>query len=387
MAESRKTVLITGCSPGGIGNALAREFHSKGLQVIATARTAEVIQDLADIGIVTFSLDVTSEKGIDACKEEVMERTGGGLDYLVNNAGRNYTVPAIEAEMSEVEAVYATNLFAVIRLCQTFMPLLRRSRGTIVQIGSVAGCVPYAFGSVYNASKAALHSYSGALRVEVAPLGVHVITVVTGGVKSRISRVNRCLAEDSAYRKMDADYRARQVHSQTVGMETRLYAQVVVKQVLEAEGWLWRTRTIWAGGAAGTVKWLSWILPEAGMDWVVSRIALLYTTTRHNVFDMDEAMSEKAAEIFSAEKEVKAEKVEMWKNMTEDAQPQPAISPVPDAWSAVWGVSGDAEYVGVHDGCPQRKLEKLTMELDDCELNFAVGILAFRQLFDRRVNS
>lgn len=57
--------------------------------------------------------------------------------------------------------------------------------------------------------------------------------------------------------------------------------------------------------------------------------ALLYTTTRHNVFDMDEAMSEKAAEIFSAEKEVKAEKVEMWKNMTEDAQPQPAISPVP----------------------------------------------------------
>lgn len=197
---------------------------------------------------------------------------GGGLSTYLQSVFPDYTVPAIEAEMSEVEAVYSTNLFAVIRLCQTFMPLLRRSRGTIVQIGSVAGCVPYAFGSVYNASKAALHSYSGALRVEMAPLGVHVITVITGGVKSRISRVNRCLAEDSAYRKMDADYRARQVHSQTVGMETRLYAQVVVKQVLEAEGWLWRTRTIWAGGAAGTVKWLSWILPEAGMDWVVSRM-------------------------------------------------------------------------------------------------------------------
>lgn len=77
------------CSPGGIGNALAREFHSKGLQVIATARTAEAIHDLADLGIVTLGLDVTSEKGIVACKEEVVERTGGGLDYLVNNAGRS----------------------------------------------------------------------------------------------------------------------------------------------------------------------------------------------------------------------------------------------------------------------------------------------------------
>lgn len=151
----------------------------------------------------------------------------------------DYTVPAIEAEYAEIEAVYATNLFAVIRLCQTFMPLLRRSRGTIVQIGSVAGIVPYAFGSVYNASKAALHSYSGSLRVEVAPLGVHVITVVTGGVKSRISRVSRALAPDSAYKAMEADYQARQVHSQTVGMETKAYAQSVVKQVLAAEGWLW----------------------------------------------------------------------------------------------------------------------------------------------------
>ncbi|KAL8967266.1 MAG: hypothetical protein Q9197_005522 [Variospora fuerteventurae] len=267
MAESRKTVFITGCSPGGIGNALAREFHAKGLQVIATARTAEAIQDLADIGIATLSLDVTSEKGINACREEVIGRTGGGLHYLVNNAGRT-----IEVEYSEIEAVYATNLFAVMRLCQAFMPLLRHSCGTIVQIGSVAGCVPYAFGSVYNASKAALHSYSGALRVEVAPLGVRVITVVTGGVKSRISRVNRSLTEDSVYRKMDADYRARQVHSQTVGMETRQYAQDVVMKVLAAEGWLWRTRTIWAGGAAGPVRWASWLLPEAALDWVVSRM-------------------------------------------------------------------------------------------------------------------
>ena len=171
-----------------------------------------------------------------------------------------------------MESVFATNFFAVVRLCQAFMPLLRQSQGTIVQIGSVAGCFPYAWGSIYNASKAALHSYSAALRIEVAPLGVHVITVVTGGVKSRIARVKRSLQEDSAYKELEDDYQKRQIHSQEVGMETELYAKEVVKKVLVAEGWLWRTKTIWAGGSAGTVRWLSLILPQTAVEWIISRM-------------------------------------------------------------------------------------------------------------------
>lgn len=184
----------------------------------------------------------------------------------------DYAVPAIEVDFSEMESVFATNLFAVVRLCQTFMPLLRQSRGTIVQIGSVAACFPYAWGSIYNASKAALHSYSEALRIEVAPFGVHVITVVTGGVKSRIARVKRSLREDSAYKQLADDYQKRQIQSQKLGMETESYAKEVVNRVLEAEGWLWRTRTIWAGASSGTVRWLSWILPQTISEWVISRM-------------------------------------------------------------------------------------------------------------------
>ncbi|KAL8851889.1 MAG: hypothetical protein Q9221_003212 [Calogaya cf. arnoldii] len=272
MSDSRKTVLITGCSYGGIGNALAREFCARGLRVLATARTAEAVQDLADAGIETLLLEVTSDRSVEICKGEVSERTGGRLDYLVNNAGRNYTVPAIEAEASEIESVFDTNLFAVMRLCQTFMPLLRQSQGTIVQIGSVAAVIPYAWGSVYNASKAALHSYSETLRVEVAPFGVHVITVVTGGVKSRISRVKRSLEEDSAYKRIEGAYQKRQLYSNTVGMETKAYAEQMVGQVLSAEGWLWRTRTIWAGGSAEMVKWLSWFLPDFAIERIISRM-------------------------------------------------------------------------------------------------------------------
>lgn len=171
-----------------------------------------------------------------------------------------------------MESVFATNFFAVVRLCQTFMPLLRRSRGTIVQIGSVAGYFPYAWGSIYSASKAALHSYSETLRVEVAPLGVRVITVVTGGVKSRIVRVQRSLPESSPYKELEDYYQKRQMQSQDLGMDTAIYAKKVVKETLEAEGWLRRTKTIWIGGGSGLIRWLSRILPQTVLEWVVSRM-------------------------------------------------------------------------------------------------------------------
>ncbi|GAM33286.1 succinate-CoA ligase beta subunit [Talaromyces pinophilus] len=229
--DRRKSVLITGCSPGGIGNSLAREFHRHGLRVFATARDAQHIQDLDAIGIETLSLVVDSEESIKACFEEVSKRLDTkGLDYLVNNAGRNYTVPAMDVNIEEARLTFETNFFAVIRICQTFLPLLMKSKGTIVQIGSVAGIIPYVFGSVYNASKAALHSWSDTLRVELAPFGVKVTTVITGGVKSRIARTDRDLPPNSLYRPIDPEYQRRTKHSQEGGMPHEEYARSVVSQ-------------------------------------------------------------------------------------------------------------------------------------------------------------
>ena len=99
-----RTVLITGCTPGGIGHCLAQEFKSKGLRVFATARKAESINDLKGKGIETLSLEVTDIDSINALKEEISSRTGGTLDILVNNAGRNYTVPALHIEIEELRA-------------------------------------------------------------------------------------------------------------------------------------------------------------------------------------------------------------------------------------------------------------------------------------------
>lgn len=179
----------------------------------------------------------------------------------------DYTVPALDISLAEVQTTFSTNLFAVMNMCSTFSPLLIRSRGTIVQIGSIAGVIPYVFGSVYNASKAALHSYSDSLRVEVAPFGVSVITVVTGGVKSNIARTKRALPENSLYADIETVYQGRQKHSQAVGMDNATYARDVVAKVLAGDGWIWKRRQIWAGSKANLVHWLITFLGIGSGFW------------------------------------------------------------------------------------------------------------------------
>jgi 1-acylglycerone phosphate reductase len=87
MLKMKKSVLITGCSKGGIGDALAQEFHNKGLRVFATARDLAKVEHLKAMGLEVLQLDVTSQESIQNAMDEVQKAAGGKLDFLVNNAG------------------------------------------------------------------------------------------------------------------------------------------------------------------------------------------------------------------------------------------------------------------------------------------------------------
>lgn len=81
--DERKTVLITGCAPGGIGHALSLAFHARGLRVFATARSTEQLTSLSEKGIETLALVVDNDKSIQSCAASIEQLTGGrGLDYL-----------------------------------------------------------------------------------------------------------------------------------------------------------------------------------------------------------------------------------------------------------------------------------------------------------------
>jgi 1-acylglycerone phosphate reductase len=159
-------------------------------------------------------------------------------------------------------------------LCKAFAPLLIATHGTIVQTGSLAAIMPYVWSPMYCASKAALHAYSDTLRVELAPLGVRVITVITGGVKSNIARTHRELPPDSYMLPCKAEYEDRLTHSQQVGQDTAVYARSCVSQVLAGDEWfgLVRRRWVWEG----SMSWVTWFVKNwlpAGpvMDWYFER--------------------------------------------------------------------------------------------------------------------
>jgi len=155
-----KSVLITGCSEGGIGHALALEWHKQGYRVFATARNTSAMQDLEKTGIETLAMDVTDTTSLKSVKEEVEKRTGGTLDVLVNNAGQGtppaeprsavltlgYTMPVLDVDIDIMKKVYDVNLYGVIRTTQVFSSLVIAAQGTIVIIGSIAGIMPYVFG-------------------------------------------------------------------------------------------------------------------------------------------------------------------------------------------------------------------------------------------------
>lgn len=121
--------------------------------------------------------------------------------------------------------------------------------------------MPYVFGSVYNASKGALHSYTDTLRVELAPFDVRVVNLITGGVKSNLTRSYRSLPEDSYYQPIADEYLTRQKYTGANAIPGEQYARSVVKQVLEQP----RKTEIWEGGKS----WIVWFAVTFLPKWVL----------------------------------------------------------------------------------------------------------------------
>lgn len=142
---AKKAVLITGCSDGGLGSALATELLSQDYHVFATTRNVSNMSTLSDQPNATLlDLDVTSGSQILAAVESVRNSTGR-LDILINNAGRNHFSPVLDIDVPEAKQLFEINLWGPLALIKAFMPLLIESKGTVVNTTSISGYlnVPY----------------------------------------------------------------------------------------------------------------------------------------------------------------------------------------------------------------------------------------------------
>lgn len=146
----QKVIFITGAS-SGIGAATVKLFSECGWRVAATMRNPERSEALASLpGVTLHRLDVTDETSIGSAFEEVMQ-VHGGINVLVNNAGYGMVGPFEASSSEQVERQFATNVLGLMNVVRQFLPQMRRSGGTIINISSVGGRLTFPLYSVYHA--------------------------------------------------------------------------------------------------------------------------------------------------------------------------------------------------------------------------------------------
>lgn len=236
MTRHPELVLITGCG-SGIGKALAQAFHRAGHAVCATARRLDTLSDLAALGIMTRPLDVTDAHAIAQLMNNLRDE-GHTVGTLVNNAGYGAMGPLLDVPSQEWQRQFDVNLFAPMALTRAVLPqMIERGRGGIVNISSVSGVMPTPFAGPYCASKAAFNAMSDSLRMELKPLGIRVVTVQPGGIRSGFgdqaaSQVH--LAPDSPYQAVRDGVLARANDSQTKAMPADTFAHLLVAKLAQA---------------------------------------------------------------------------------------------------------------------------------------------------------
>jgi NAD(P)-dependent dehydrogenase (short-subunit alcohol dehydrogenase family) len=188
MAE-RGFVLVTGASRG-LGRSLALELAASGFSVFAGVRGTEdgdALRSSSSGDLRPVLLDVTSSEDITSAEAAVRHAIAGGkLTGLVNNAATYLQGPFEQTSEEDVASLFRVNVLGLVAVTQRFVPLLRHSRGRIVNISSANGklCVP--FTSFYSASKFAVEALSDALRFELCPWGIHVAVVEPGATQTDI---------------------------------------------------------------------------------------------------------------------------------------------------------------------------------------------------------
>ncbi|NWA40658.1 SDR family oxidoreductase [Pseudomonas reactans] len=259
-------VLITGCS-SGIGRALADAFKATGYTVWASARRPEDVAALAAAGFNAVELDVNDSTALQRLAEQL-----GELDVLVNNAGYGAMGPLLDGGTEAMQRQFETNVFSIVGVTQALFPALRRSKGLVVNIGSVSGVLVTPFAGAYCASKAAVHALSDALRMELAPFGVRVMEVQPGAINTHFAKnagaqAELLINEQSPWWPLRDGIRARSQASQDKPTPANVFAADVLKAVEQSRP----PRLLRSGNGSRALPLMAALLPKALLEKVLKK--------------------------------------------------------------------------------------------------------------------
>jgi NAD(P)-dependent dehydrogenase (short-subunit alcohol dehydrogenase family) len=225
-----RIVLVTGGS-SGLGRVIADGFAAAGAKIVIAARGAEAVQkaaaDIQAAGseVLGIQADITQQADVVRLFGEAIGRFGK-LDVLVNNAGRSTRGKVLDTTPDQFRELMELNFIALVRCTRAAAPHLLASRGHVVNIGSLAAKSASRWVGAYPATKHAVAAYSQQLRLELAPLGLHVLLVCPGPIERKDARLYPLAGME------DVPERARQPGA---GVRTRaIPPQWLAAQILRA---------------------------------------------------------------------------------------------------------------------------------------------------------
>jgi len=183
-----KTILITGSSTG-IGKACALHLDKLGFKVYAGVRKqadGDNLKKEASENLTPIILDVTDAESIESTVSIIEKETGGEVYGLVNNAGIGISGVLEVTPIDEIRKLMEVNVIGLFAVTQAMIPLLRKGKGRIINIGSSSSLMAFPGGSVYCASKFAVRAITDSLRLELKHFGISTVMVAPGAVESEI---------------------------------------------------------------------------------------------------------------------------------------------------------------------------------------------------------
>ncbi len=191
-------ILITGASQG-IGKACALYLDNLGFQIFAGVRTkkdANILKKSASKNLMPVFIDITNANSIKSAVDIINKTVKGqGLMGLINNAGVNISGPMEFLPITEIKKQFDINIIGHIKVIQAFLPLLRKVKGRIINIGSIAGQMAAPFIGPYAASKFAMEAITDSLRMELRPWGISVSIIEPGSVATSMWKKTSFVAD------------------------------------------------------------------------------------------------------------------------------------------------------------------------------------------------
>lgn len=271
-----EAIVVTGAAKG-IGRAcvmrLARRFRV--YAGVRSARDGAALAEEGGAGVVPVILDVTDQATIDAAASLIESDLGAAqLRGLVNNAGIAVAGPLEFMPLPELRRQFEVNVIGQVAMAQAMLPMLRKSRGRIVNIGSIAGRSALPMTGAYAASKFALEAITDSMRVELMPAGVDVIIIEPGVIatpiwKTSIAAADRVLAamprETLEYYGHIIDrLKARAAANDTAGLDPDVVARAVEHALTSA-----KPRTRYVIGRDARLRLLLRHIPDRWRDRII----------------------------------------------------------------------------------------------------------------------